>query len=161
MLLIASKIILCLVLATLLGFAIGYLIRKRKNEDKSNLSDLVSKENKIIQESSPQTILDESAPQSISEKITPAKPLSVPKKPFKDEKKVKVEKDSSKKKPDDLTKIKGIGAKIEKSLNELGIYTYKEIASWDKEKIEFINKNLTFKGRTSREDWVKHAKTLI
>lgn len=157
MLLIASKIVLCLVVATLLGLAIGYLLRKRQNKQTQDRSDLLSKEDKVIEESAPQTILDEAAPQTIPEKITPiqsSKPT--------DTKEIEKPQVNLQKRDiaDDLTKIKGVGEKIEKSLNELGIYTYEEIANWNEENIDFINKNVAFKGRTSREDWVKHAKIL-
>ena len=62
---------------------------------------------------------------------------------------------------DDLKKIKGIGIKIENLLNSLGIYTYEQIASWNKKDIEKIDSYLKFPGRIERDQWVLQAKKLL
>lgn len=62
--------------------------------------------------------------------------------------------------PDDLKMISGVGPKIEAILNDLGIYTYAQIASWNKAEREWVDGYLRFKGRIEREDWVKQAKAL-
>ncbi|CZE45778.1 hypothetical protein [Campylobacter geochelonis] len=63
--------------------------------------------------------------------------------------------------PDDLKVIKGIGNVIEKSLNALGIYKFEQIANWNKENIEWVDGYLAFKGRIYREEWVEQAKLLV
>ena len=62
--------------------------------------------------------------------------------------------------PDDLKLISGVGPVLEKKLNELGIYTYKQVASWKKAEREWVDGYLSFKGRIERDDWVKQAKAL-
>ena len=61
---------------------------------------------------------------------------------------------------DDLKLISGVGPKIEGTLNELGIYTYAQVASWKKAEREWVDGYLNFKGRIERDDWVKQAKAL-
>jgi len=62
---------------------------------------------------------------------------------------------------DDLTVITGIGPRIGEVLNELGIFTYAQIASWTPENETWIENHLSFKGRVSRENWVEQAKALM
>lgn len=61
-------------------------------------------------------------------------------------------------KPDDLTKIKGIGPKLSTRLNELGIYHFNQIANWDEAEAVWVEDQLAFKGRVTRENWVKQAR---
>ena len=63
-------------------------------------------------------------------------------------------------KKDNLTKIKGIGIKIEQTLNELGIYHFSQIANWNEHNITWIEKHLDFPGRIIREQWIEQAKIL-
>ncbi len=62
---------------------------------------------------------------------------------------------------DDLKTIKGIGPKIEATLNELGIYHFDQIASFSPENIDWVNDHLQFKGRIERESWVEQAQELL
>lgn len=61
---------------------------------------------------------------------------------------------------DDLKRIKGIGPKNESALNELGIYTLKQIAAWTPENVDWVEDFMSFPGRIEREDWIAQAKTL-
>lgn len=61
---------------------------------------------------------------------------------------------------DDLKKIKGVGAKIESTLNELGFYQYQQIADWDDNNVEWVESFLSFPGRINREDWRGQATLL-
>ena len=61
---------------------------------------------------------------------------------------------------DDLKKIKGVGPKLEKLLNELGISNYQQIADWQQTDIDSVNAKLSFSGKIDREDWVTQAKRL-
>ncbi|MET3854335.1 NADH-quinone oxidoreductase subunit E [Rhizobium sp. OAE497] len=62
--------------------------------------------------------------------------------------------------PDDLKLISGVGPKIEGILNELGIFTFAQVAAWKKAEREWVDGYLNFKGRIERDDWVKQAKAL-
>lgn len=61
---------------------------------------------------------------------------------------------------DDLKLISGVGPKIEETLHELGIFTFRQVASWKKAEREWVDGYLNFHGRIEREDWVKQAKAL-
>jgi predicted flap endonuclease-1-like 5' DNA nuclease len=63
--------------------------------------------------------------------------------------------------PDDLTKIKGIGAKMETLCNRLGFWHFDQIAAWNTDEIAWVDDNLEgFKGRVTRDNWVAQAKAL-
>ena len=62
---------------------------------------------------------------------------------------------------DDLKRIKGIGPKLEKLCNEMGVYHFDQIAGWNADEVAWMNANLKgFKGRVSRDEWVAQAKLL-
>jgi NADH-quinone oxidoreductase subunit E len=61
---------------------------------------------------------------------------------------------------DDLKLISGVGPKIEATLHELGIFTFKQVAAWKKAEREWVDGYLSFHGRIEREEWVKQAKAL-
>ncbi|MEL6324296.1 MAG: NADH-quinone oxidoreductase subunit NuoE [Pseudomonadota bacterium] len=62
--------------------------------------------------------------------------------------------------PDDLKRIKGIGPKNEEALNALGIYTFRQIADWTPDNVDWVEGSLSFPGRIGREDWISQAKVL-
>ena len=62
---------------------------------------------------------------------------------------------------DDLTQIDGIGTFLEKKLNELGVYTYEQIANFDDSIISIVtNKIAYFPERIQQDQWVKQAQAL-
>ena len=61
---------------------------------------------------------------------------------------------------DDLKKISGVGPKLEKLLNSLGIYTFDQVAAWSAQDVAWVDARLTFKGRIERDDWMSQAKKL-
>ncbi len=62
---------------------------------------------------------------------------------------------------DDLQMIKGVGPAIEKTLNELGIFRYSQIAGMSEYDIDRIAKRLKgFRSRIYREDWIGQAREL-
>jgi NADH-quinone oxidoreductase subunit E len=63
-------------------------------------------------------------------------------------------------KADDLKRIKGIGPKIERLVNDLGVYHYDQIAEWSDATVAWVDEHLSFKGRIAREQWIAQAKTL-
>ena len=63
--------------------------------------------------------------------------------------------------PDDLKRISGIGPGIEKTLHELGIFHFRQIAAFTPENVVWVNQRLRFKGRIEREDWIGQARRLV
>jgi len=62
---------------------------------------------------------------------------------------------------DDLQHIVGIGKAFETILHELGIYTFQQIAAFDRGDIARVNVELNeFKGRMEQDDWIGQAKDL-
>ena len=133
MLAIASKIIICLILAALLGFIIGYILGKNscKNED---CTETMTHDHEAA-EAIP-------APEAVSGQEPLL--LSGPRNGIKD----------------NLTRIKGIGVKIDEALNAIGIYHFDQIANWGSEHVAWVDKNIAFPGRVEREQWVEQAKKL-
>lgn len=63
--------------------------------------------------------------------------------------------------PDDLKMIKGIGPAIEKTLNELGIFRFDQIADMSEYDIDRVANRLRgFRSRIYREDWIGQARDL-
>ena len=62
--------------------------------------------------------------------------------------------------PDDLKAIGGVGPKLEKVLNELGIWTYGQVAALQPAELAWLDDHLGFAGRIGRDDWVGQAKAL-
>ena len=61
---------------------------------------------------------------------------------------------------DDLKQLKGVGPKLEQTLNELGVYHFDQIAAWTEAEIAWVDDRLKFRGRIQRDGWVEQAKTL-
>ncbi len=62
---------------------------------------------------------------------------------------------------DDLTRIKGLGPKLNKLLGEQGITSFVQIAAWSEADIDRIDAQLgTFAGRIRRDAFVEQAKLL-
>ncbi|GAB3699200.1 hypothetical protein GCM10027592_24960 [Spirosoma flavus] len=62
---------------------------------------------------------------------------------------------------DDLKAIVGVGPFLEKKLHAIGIYTFRQIASFTREDIYKVNDIIEFfPGRIERDDWVGQAKRL-
>jgi NADH-quinone oxidoreductase subunit E len=64
-------------------------------------------------------------------------------------------------KGDDLKLIWGVGPKLEKMLNAMGVWHFDQIASWGKAELSWVDERLEgFKGRAARDEWVKQSKKL-
>jgi len=62
---------------------------------------------------------------------------------------------------DDLTRIKGLGPKLEAQLRDLGVASVAQIAAWDDADIERIDAQLgRFQGRIRRDNWREQAQLL-
>ena len=62
---------------------------------------------------------------------------------------------------DDLQQIKGVGPAIEKTLNEMGIFSFQQIAEMSEYDIDRVARRLKgFRSRIYREDWIGQAREL-
>ena len=60
-----------------------------------------------------------------------------------------------------LSASKGLALKLEKLCNSMGFYHFEQIANWTASDVAWVDENLEgFKGRVSRDEWVKQAKAL-
>lgn len=63
---------------------------------------------------------------------------------------------------DDLTAINGIGPKIEKVLNRMGIKSWEQLATLKAAEINKVDEKLAdFSGRIQRDEWVPQAKAIM
>lgn len=64
-------------------------------------------------------------------------------------------------KADDLKLIWGVGPKLEKMLNGMGIWHFDQVAAWTERELDWIDARLEgFKGRARRDGWVEQSKKL-
>lgn len=58
---------------------------------------------------------------------------------------------------DDLKLLKGVGPKLEQTLNDLGFFHFDQIAAWGAAEVAWVDSRLTFKGRIQRDGWIEQA----
>jgi molybdopterin-containing oxidoreductase family membrane subunit len=69
--------------------------------------------------------------------------------------------DNKNQQPDDLKRIKGIGPLMEKTLNELGIYSFEQVSKMTENEYDLLDSITgSFPGRALRDDWAGQAKNL-
>ena len=69
--------------------------------------------------------------------------------------------DASTQQADDLKKINGIGPKMEEKLNELGIFTFAQVAKMTQREYDLLDSITgSFPGRAERDDWAGQAAKL-
>ncbi|WOI54898.1 hypothetical protein [Palleronia sp. LCG004] len=62
---------------------------------------------------------------------------------------------------DDLKEIRGIGPRLEETLNRMGFYHHDQIAGWTDGEVAWVDENIEgFRGKASRDDWRSQAKDL-
>tara|TARA_R110002020_G_scaffold139541_2_gene310518 strand:+ start:664 stop:1959 length:1296 start_codon:yes stop_codon:yes gene_type:complete len=61
---------------------------------------------------------------------------------------------------DDLKLISGVGPVLEGKLNALGITKWSQIAGFSSDDVAKVDEALSFKGRITRDDWIKQAAAL-
>ena len=87
--------------------------------------------------------------------ITPAAKASADGKP------VLMKKPRAGSKADDLKLIWGVGPKLEKLLNSMGVWHFDQVASWTAKELAWVDARLEgFKGRAKRDDWVSQSRKL-
>jgi len=63
--------------------------------------------------------------------------------------------------PDDLKKVKGIGPQMEKTLNQIGIYSFAQVSKMTDKEYDLLDSITgSFPGRAQRDDWAGQAKDL-
>ena len=130
------EIIVCLLLAGLIGFVLGWVVRDGiKNKSLDKIEKPSSKETE-------KTNIEETGTKEIS--------ISSPTLLIK-------ARDEGK---DNLSLIKGIGPILEDKLNKLGIYHLDQIALWSREEQAWIDAQILFPKKVEREEWVKQATEL-
>ena len=60
-------------------------------------------------------------------------------------------------KPDNLKPIIGIGSKMQRELNDIGIYHYDQIADWTPANAAWINDHIGYDERVEKEGWIAQA----
>jgi predicted flap endonuclease-1-like 5' DNA nuclease len=63
-------------------------------------------------------------------------------------------------KPDDLSKIKGVGPKSVEKLHGLGVYHFDQIAAWTPDHVKWVSASFAIPGRLEKGRWVAQAKEL-
>ncbi len=61
---------------------------------------------------------------------------------------------------DNLQRIAGINAEVERLLNVQGVTSYGQIANWSPNDVSRFDRLLGFEGRISRENWIEQARVL-
>ncbi|CAA6802417.1 MAG: Unknown protein [uncultured Sulfurovum sp.] len=128
-----TEIVVYLVIAGLIGFALGWIVKTEVLKKKTKEVNLEVQEKTI--EESVELIYHSVQPVLLSEVPVGGQ--------------------------DKLSALKGIGAVLEKKLNELGIYTYAQISVWTTEEEMWISNQIGFPKKVTREEWVKQANDLL
>ena len=58
------------------------------------------------------------------------------------------------------TVSRGVGPKLEQTLNDLGFFHFDQIAAWTDEQVAWVDSRLKFKGRIVRDGWIEQAAKL-
>ena len=70
--------------------------------------------------------------------------------------------DSTTQQADDLKKVKGIGPQMEATLNQIGIYTFAQVARMTEREYNLLDTITgSFPGRAQRDDWAGQATILL
>jgi len=143
---VASQIIICLILAALLGWIIGYLMGKATcaNDDDCHKGEDNSHElhvnNQGINATEATTLMSDTPIEVGTQPILLSEARAGGK--------------------DNLQLIKGVGKVLEELLNETGIYHFDQIANLSAEEVSWLDNSMLFPGRIEREKWVAQSKDL-
>lgn len=150
MLAIASQIIICLILAALIGGVIGYLLGKASCAEKNKCHKEVENKHALhIDQRNNTTVETETA--HLNEKEAKVQAVGV---------KPTLLSEAREGGKDNLQLIKGVGKVLEEVLNETGIYHFDQIANLSDDEIKWLDNSMSFPGRIRREAWVAQSKEL-
>jgi len=151
MLEILSQIVIYLIIATLIGGIVGYLIGRTscissrcQEAQPSNNHELHIDNQKAKEEERKREKELEPAPKV--EDLGTAPSL------------LKEARDGGK---DKLQRIKGVGPVLEKLLNDTGVYHFEQIANLTKSEAKWLDRTMSFPGRIEREKWIDQAKDFL
>jgi predicted flap endonuclease-1-like 5' DNA nuclease len=147
------EIIVYLLIAGLIGFVLGWVLRANKDQKTPNKeTSVTSKKTESEKE------LDK---KEKSQATKVEKNVEKQKEPKSESETMTTLTEAQKKEKDKLTLIKGIGPVLEEKLDNLGVYHFDQIAAWNKEQQASIGVQLSFAKKVEREEWVKQAKELM
>jgi len=166
---IASQIILCLVIAAFIGFIIGYSAGKwgakkpTKATESTQATPVVTEDTVEVSEEDieiPTKELIANAVEAMEEMESGEEEVAPEVKTTEEIKPLLLDnaRDEGK---DSLTKIKGIGPKVEKKLNEAGIYHFDQISNWTEANIQWLETHTAFAHRAKKDLWVQQAKIFV
>ena len=181
MLEIASEIIICLLLATLIGFALGYLVAKSQSQNSKPVrsSETVEKEEPEAEEL---TLEEPQKEDTDVEETKASEEVEIPTEnaigqalealEALEDIEEEEEKSEAGQKPellsqprnegkDNLTDIKGIGPKVEEKLNAAGIYHFEQIANWSEANMIWLEAHTLFASRVKKELWIEESKSFL
>ena len=145
---VASQIIICLILAALLGWIIGYLMGKATclNNDECHKGEDNSHELHINNQNTDTASVEATTLMSETPVNTGTKPVLLS--------------EAREGGKDNLQLIKGVGKVLEKLLNETGFYHFDQIANLTADETVWLDNSMSFPGRIEREAWVAQATDL-
>ncbi|CAA6798617.1 MAG: NADH-quinone oxidoreductase subunit NuoE [uncultured Sulfurovum sp.] len=144
MLEVASQIIICLILAALLGWIIGYLMGKATCSEKNKCNHGGDNSHELHIDNKDKKSTATVASNTEEEILT--QPILLT--------------EAREGRKDNLQLIKGVGTVLEGVLNETGIYHFDQIANLSPEEVSWLDHSMSFPGRITREDWIAQAKDL-
>lgn len=184
MLEIASEIVICLLLAALIGFAIGYLVGKSQSQKSIPVTNSERKEPEVITsgiEEDPKAEPSPAEETKVSEEVEiptenaieqALEALEAMEDIEEQENETAKKDDEAGQEPellsqprdggkDNLTQIKGIGPKLEEKLNAVGIYHFEQIANWSESNMIWLEAHTLFASRTKKELWIVESKSFL
>lgn len=144
MLEVASQIIICLILAALLGWIIGYLMGQATCSEGNQCSEEKANTHELHIDN--------------KEDSTTIEPINKPEEDVGTAPLLLTEARAEGK--DNLQLIKGVGKVLEGVLNDTGIYHFDQIANLTDEEVAWLDNSMSFPGRIKRENWIEQAKQL-
>lgn len=184
---IIAEIWLCLLIAALIGFLVGWLLRRSSTKHSANNSLTVQHSSEIAALHSV-TATNTSTLESIRSEIAnlsqrlanatavhPRQQMMLESRSVQEANvisehdaatrrkstRVRRRKRNRQLKKDDLKLIVGVGPVLERRLNKLGVYRFRQIARWGAEDVNRFARLLgSFGDRITREGWVEGAKEL-
>jgi len=145
---VASLIVVNLLIATFIGFLIGYFVGK-SSSNSSNYTPAVDSEN------GENPVKQKQKQEKAKTSVNPIfrKNSSVDNKPLV----LSAPRQSGK---DNLAKIKGIDLQIQEDLNSLGIFHFDQISKWSNKNCDWVEEYLHLPNYAKQFQWVDQAKIL-
>lgn len=147
MLEVIAQIVICLIIAALIGGVIGYLMGKNSCEKYTGYK-IKEKTHNILHTDKQDDFEVEGLMEDKEStlELTGVAPVLLS--------------EAREEGKDNLQLIQGVGAVLEKVLNEIGIYHFEQIANLTTEETIWLDKSMAFPGRITREGWINQAKDL-